>query len=99
MPSKAEARALRLMRKLDEATSGKPQHWETLDKLGAVQADAAAIVYAVEKGWMNVAPQHDPHSANLTEDGRQRLRGVKISSSADRPQPRKRTSPPRSKRS
>ena len=50
IPSKVEARAIHLMRKLHSATGGKPQHWETLDNLGAVQADAAAIVYAVEKG-------------------------------------------------
>ena len=32
----SRSRALRLMRKLDGATGGKPQHWETLDSLGAV---------------------------------------------------------------
>ena len=62
------------MRKIHEATGGKPQHWETLDNLGAVQADAAAIVYAVEMGWMLVAPKHDPHSVSLTEAGRQLLK-------------------------
>ena len=66
-------RALRLMRKLDGATGGKPQHWETLDRLGAVRADAAAIVYAVERGWVLVAPKHDPHSVSLTETGRRQL--------------------------
>ena len=74
MPSKAETRALRLMRKLHKATGGKPQHWETLDNLGAVQADAAAIVYAVDMGWILVVPKHDPHSVSLTEAGRQTTR-------------------------
>jgi hypothetical protein len=73
MPSKAEARALRLMRKLHAITGGNPKHWATLDYLGAVQADAAAIVYAVEMGWILVTPKHDPHSTSLTEEGRQRL--------------------------
>jgi len=41
VPSKVETHALRLMRKLHAATGGKPQHWETLDNLGVVQADAA----------------------------------------------------------
>ena len=74
MPNKVEARALNLMRKLYLATGGKPQHWKTLDELGAVKADATAIVYAaVVKGWINVAPKHDPHSVSLTQDGRGRL--------------------------
>ena len=38
MPSKVEARAVRLMHKIHEATGGKAQHWETLDNLGAVLA-------------------------------------------------------------
>jgi hypothetical protein len=58
------------MPKLYAATGGKPQHWETLDNLGAVQADAPAIVYAVEMGWILVAPKHDPHSMSLIEAGR-----------------------------
>ena len=86
MPS-PPSRALRLMRKLDAATAGMPQHWKTLDELGAVQADAAAIIYAVEKGWLLVAPKHDPHSASLTEEGRAMLR---TSAPADRPRARRR---------
>ena len=38
------------------------------------QADAASIVYAVEMGWILVAPKHDPHSVSLTETGRQMIR-------------------------
>ena len=60
------------MRKLHAAIGGKPQHWETLYNLGAVQADAAAIDYSVEMGGLLVAPKHDPHSASLTEPGRTR---------------------------
>jgi hypothetical protein len=37
------------MRKLYEATGGKPQRWESLDNLGAVKADAAGIAYAIER--------------------------------------------------
>jgi hypothetical protein len=62
------------MRKVYEATGGKPQRWESLGNLGAVKADAAAIVYAVERGWLDVAPRQDPHSLSLTEAGRQRLK-------------------------
>jgi hypothetical protein len=36
------------MRKLYEATGGQPERWESLDNLGAVKADAAAIAYAAE---------------------------------------------------
>ena len=62
------------MRKLYEATGGQPQRWESLGNLGAVKADAAAIVYAFEMGWLDVEPRHDPHSLSLTEAGRQRLK-------------------------
>jgi hypothetical protein len=68
--SSAETKALRLMRKLYTATRGEPQRWESLTNLGAVKSDAAAIVYAVEMGWLNVTPRHDPHSLSLTEAGR-----------------------------
>jgi hypothetical protein len=70
----SRSRALRLMPKLYAATGGKPQYWETLDNLGAVQADAPAIVYAVEMGWILVAPKHDPHSMSLTEAGRRAVK-------------------------
>jgi hypothetical protein len=39
------------MRKLNEATGGQPQRWESLGNLGAVKADAAAIAYAVEASF------------------------------------------------
>jgi hypothetical protein len=45
--------------------------WETLDNLGAVKADAAAIAYAVERNWLIISAAH---SVSLTEDGRQRLK-------------------------
>lgn len=35
--------AVRIMRKLYEATGGQPQRWESLGNLAAVKADAAAI--------------------------------------------------------
>jgi hypothetical protein len=38
------------MRKLYEATGGKPQRWESLGNLGVVASDAAGIAYAVDKG-------------------------------------------------
>ena len=60
------------MRKLYEATGGQPQRWESLGNLGAVQADAAAIAYAVEQGWLVISGGF--HSLSLTEDGRQRLK-------------------------
>ena len=41
--SAAKTRALRIMRKLYEATGGQPQRWESLGNLGAVKADAAVI--------------------------------------------------------
>jgi hypothetical protein len=45
-----EKTAVRIMRKLYEATGGQPQRWESLGNLGATKADAAGIAYAVEKG-------------------------------------------------
>jgi hypothetical protein len=40
--------AVRIMRKLYEATGGKRQRWESLGSLGAGKVDAPGIAYAVE---------------------------------------------------
>ena len=61
------------MRKLYEATSGKPQRWESLDNLGAVKADAGGIAYAIERDWLIISGG-SLHSVSLTEDGRQRVK-------------------------
>jgi len=55
------------MRKIHEAIGGEPQRWETLDNLGVVKADAAAIAYAVENGWLRISG--GLHSVSLTEAG------------------------------
>jgi hypothetical protein len=47
--SAVEKTAVRIIRKLYEATGGQPQRWESLGNLGAVKADAAGIGYAVER--------------------------------------------------
>ncbi|MDT4947230.1 MAG: hypothetical protein QOH14_3963 [Pseudonocardiales bacterium] len=60
------------MRKLHEATGGRPQRWESLGDLGAVEADAAGIAYAVERGWLKISG--GLHSLSLTDAGRQRLK-------------------------
>ena len=39
--SALEKAAVRVMRKLYEATGGQPQRWESLGNLGVVKADAA----------------------------------------------------------
>jgi hypothetical protein len=70
--SPLEKSAVRIMRKLHEATGGQPQRWETLGNLGAVKSDAAAIAYAVEQAWLLISG--GLHSLSLTEDGRQRLK-------------------------
>jgi hypothetical protein len=70
--SAVEKTAVRIMRKLYEATGGQPQRWESLGNLVAVKADAAGIAYAVEKGWLIISG--GLHSVSLTEDGRQRLK-------------------------
>jgi hypothetical protein len=67
-----EKTAVRMMRKLYEATGGKPQRWESLDNLGAVASDAAGIAYAVERDWLIISG--GLHSVSLTEAGRQRLK-------------------------
>ena len=53
--SALEKAAVRIMRKLYEATSGQPQRWESLDNLGAVKADAAGIAYAIERDWLIIS--------------------------------------------
>src|SRR5216684_525683 len=47
--SAVEKTAIRIMRKLYEATGGQPQRWESLGNLGAGKADGAGIAYAVER--------------------------------------------------
>jgi hypothetical protein len=71
--SALEKSALRIMRKLHEATGGKPQRWESLDNLGAVKADAASIAYAIERDWLIISGG-SLHSVSLTEAGRRRLK-------------------------
>jgi hypothetical protein len=70
--SALEKSAVRIMRKLYEATGGQPQRWESLDNLGAVKADAAGIAYAIERDWLIVSG--GLHSVTLTEDGRQQVK-------------------------
>src|SRR5580693_9141671 len=70
--SAVEKTAVRIMRKLYEATSGKPQRWESLGNLGAVASDAAGIAYAVERDWLIISG--GLHSVSLTEAGRQRVK-------------------------
>jgi hypothetical protein len=64
-----EKTAVRILRKLYEATGGQPQRWESLGNLGAAKADAAAIAYAVERDWLIIFG--GLHSVSLTEAGRQ----------------------------
>jgi hypothetical protein len=71
--SAVEKTAVRIMRKLYEATSGNPLRWESLDNLGAVKADAAGIAYAIERDWL-VISGGSLHSVSLTEAGRRRLK-------------------------
>jgi hypothetical protein len=67
-----EKTAVRIMRKLYEATGDQPQRWESLGNLGAVKADAPGIAYAVERDWLIISS--GAHSVSLTEAGRQRLK-------------------------
>jgi len=60
-----EKTAVRIMRKLYEATGGQPQRWESLGNLGAVASDAASIAYAVERGL--AYHFRGLHSVSLTE--------------------------------
>jgi hypothetical protein len=43
--------------------------------LGAVKADAAGIVYAVERDWLIISA--GLHSVSLTEAGRHRVKAAK----------------------
>jgi hypothetical protein len=70
--SVVEKAAVHIMLKLYEATDGQPQRWESLGNLDAVKADAAGIVYAVERGWLRISG--GSHSLSPTEAGRQRLK-------------------------
>ena len=69
--SALEKTALRIMRKLYEATGGQPQRWESLGNLGAVKSDAAGIAYAVEMDWLIISGGF--HSVSLTDAGRRRV--------------------------
>jgi len=60
------------MRRLYEATGGRPQRWESLGNLRVVKADAAGIAYAVERRWLRISG--GLHALSLTQDGRQRLK-------------------------
>ena len=71
--SAVEKTAVRIMRKLYEATGGQPQRWEPHGNLGAAKADAAGIAYAVEQGWLVISG--GLHSVSLTEAGRMLVRG------------------------
>ena len=64
------------MRKLYEATGGKPQRWESLDNLGAVKADAAGIAYAIERDWLIISG--GLYSMTLTEDGQRRVKATTL---------------------
>ena len=70
--SALEKAAVRIMRKVYEATGGQPQRWESLGNLGAVKADAAGIAYAIERDWLIISA--GLHSVSLTEAGRRRLK-------------------------
>jgi hypothetical protein len=72
-----EKAAIRIMRKLYEATGGRPQRWESLDNLGAVKADAAGIAYAIERDWLIII-SGSLHSVSLTEVGRRRVKATKL---------------------
>src|SRR6202043_662209 len=70
--SALEKAAVRIMRKLYEATGGKPQRWESLGNLGAVKVDAAGIAYGVKRTGL-VIPG-GLHSVSLPEAGGQRVK-------------------------
>jgi hypothetical protein len=62
--SAVEKTAVRIMRKLHEATGGQPQRWESLGNLGAGNGDAAGIAYGVERRWLRISGR--AHSVSLT---------------------------------
>jgi hypothetical protein len=66
--SAVEKTAVRITRKLHEATGGQPKRCESLGNLGTVEADAAGIAYAVERDWLIISG--GLHSVSLTEAGR-----------------------------
>jgi hypothetical protein len=53
--SAVEKTAIRIMHKLYEATGGQQQRWEFLGNLGAIEADAAGIAYAIERNWLIIS--------------------------------------------
>jgi hypothetical protein len=73
--SALEKTAVRIMRKIYEATGGQPQRWESLGNLGTVKADATGIAYAVEMDWLIISGGF--HSVSLTEAGRRRVKAAK----------------------
>ena len=70
--SAVEKTAVRIIRKLYEATGGQPQRWESLGNLGVVKADAVGIAYAIERDWLIISGGF--HSVSLTDAGRRRVK-------------------------
>jgi hypothetical protein len=50
-----------------------PLRWETLGKFGTVKADAAGIVYAVERDWLIISGLAAGRLIKLTHDANRRL--------------------------
>jgi hypothetical protein len=64
----AEKYARHLIRRLYEATDGKPRQWRMMSVAGS---DNAALALAVKRGWIAV---EGGHSVCLTDEGRNVVR-------------------------
>ena len=72
MPKKTESAARRLLAEIYRAThNGRPQRWCNLSEVcERTGAGPDVVQLAALKGWIDLAPKDDPHSATLTEVGR-----------------------------
>ena len=72
MPSETETAARRLVAEIYRTYDGGPQRWcnlkEVCERTGA---DPDVVQLAALKGWIDLAPEVDPHSVTLSESGRQ----------------------------
>jgi hypothetical protein len=70
MPSKSETAARRLVAELYRTTDGRLMRWCGLSEIAdRADADAKAVYYAWQQGWIELAPENDPHSVKLRDEG------------------------------
>jgi hypothetical protein len=77
MPSKRKTAARRLVAELYRATGGRLRQMRSLPEVAErAHADVEAVYHAVKKGWVEVSPENNPHSIELTDKERSLIKSV-----------------------